>query len=387
MPRSPGTPKRVSCAVVAAVLLLLPAGANARSGSSGPVAGADLSYLPKLVAAGAEYRMDGRLMEPLEILRLHGYGVIRLRVWHTPEEAWHGTAATVSFARDVRAAGFDLLLDLHYSDTWADPGHQTRPSAWRDLGFPALVDSVREYTRRVLRRFEEEGAEARYVQIGNEISAGLLWNAGRVGWKGSAWDTPRQWARFAELLQAGIDGAREGRRPGESPEIIVHYDNGADNAGCRRFYDALVRRGIGFDIIGLSFYPWWHGTLDELKANLADLAARYGKPVMIVEAAYPWTLGWADETHNFVGRPEQLLAGYPATAEGQKRYLEDLLSLISTVPYDLGAGLCYWEPAFVPVEEGPANPCENLALFDFEGNALPGLGFATSSIERPGESE
>jgi arabinogalactan endo-1,4-beta-galactosidase len=337
--------------------------------------GADLSFVPRLVASGAEYRVDGEPLQPLAIFRDHGFGLVRLRLWHTPDLHWHGLDSTITFAHDVHDAGMEFMLDPHYSDTWADPGTQTKPAAWADLDFPALVDSIYAYTNAVIRRFEEEGALPEYMQIGNEVSGGFLWDEGRVGWPGSPWDTPEQWSQFTDLLAAVVAGVRDSLPPELQPKIVLHIADGGDNAHSRWFYDNVLANGIDFDVIGLSFYPWWHGTLTELRTNLHDLAERYGKELMVVESAYPWTLEGYDTTGNFVSTQDQLHPGYPATPEGQLDFLRDALATVEGVPGGLGTGFLYWEPAFVPVEGGPPNPCENLTLFDFDGDALPGLGF------------
>lgn len=341
------------------------------------VVGADLSFVPELLSLGAEYRVDGEAADPLDVFADHGFGLVRLRLWHTPDRPWHGLDATLVFAQEVRAAGFDLMLDLHYSDTWADPGHQEKPGAWEDLDFATLVDSVYAYTAAVVGQFRDGGALPQYIQIGNEISGGLLWDDGRVGWQGSPWDTPEQWARLTELLTAGVAAVRDGLAPADQPKIVIHVDNGADNALCRWFFDHLDDAGLDYEVIGVSFYPWWHGTLSALRHNLHDLADRYGKEIMIVEASYPWTLDGCDGSVNFVTDPGQLHEGYPASPEGQSRFLRDLLAVVEGIPGALGCGPVYWEPAFIPVPGGPPNPHENLTLFDFDGDALPSLGFST----------
>lgn len=346
---------------------------DAGRSAAGTVIGADLSSVPRLTALGAEYRFDGAPVDPLDVFARHGFGLVRLRLWHSPAEPWHGLGATLAFAEDAAAAGYDLMLDIHYSDTWADPGHQAKPAAWDSLDFPTLVDSVYAYTNAVVCRFRDAGVLPRYVQIGNEISGGLLWNDGRVG---GAWDTPEQWSRLTEVLAAGAAAVRDSLGSRERPKVVIHVDNGASNSLCRWFFDHLEDAGLDYDVIGVSFYPWWHGTLAELRENLGDIAVRYAKEVMVVETSYPWTLDDFDGTENFVTAREQLHAGYPATPEGQRSFLRDLRSVAESVPGGLCSGLIYWEPALIAIPGGPPNPCENLTLFDFDGDALPGLSFA-----------
>jgi arabinogalactan endo-1,4-beta-galactosidase len=336
-------------------------------------AGADVSWLPRDESAGAVYRVHGQPVDPIELLHYNDLSLVRLRLWHSPAEHWQGLDATLDFAEQVAAAGCDLMLDIHYSDTWADPGHQTKPAAWQGIPFDALVDSVYVYTNAVVRSFRDRGVPLKYVQIGNEISGGMLWDDGRVG---GAWDTPEQWAKLCALLSAGAAAARDSLPAEERPGIVIDVDNGASNVLCRWFFDNITSGGVNFDAIGVSFYPWWHGTLSQLDANLRDVSARYGKQVMVVETAYPWTLGWCDDTHNPVGLPEQLLEGYAATPEGQLAFLSDLLDLVKAIPDSAGRGLIYWEPMAVCIDGGPGSSWENLALFDFDGDALPALEFA-----------
>ena len=338
--------------------------------------GADLSYAPRLEAHGATYRRDGQPAPLLGLAGDAGFGLVRLRLWHAPDEPWHGLEATLDHARRVRAAGFDLMLDLHYSDSWADPGQQTLPAAWQGVALPALADSLAAYTARIVARFTDEGLALRYVQLGNEIDAGLLWDAGRVGWPGGPWDTPAQWGALTSLLQAAAGAARAALPPDTGTELIVHLSPGGDNARCRWFLDHLAAAAVDYDVIGLSYYPWWHGSLWQLESNLRDLGPRYGKKVMVVETAYPWTLAAADDTGNFVDGPEDLVTGYPATPQGQLDFLRDVRRIVETSG---GVGTVYWEPAFIPTTGGPENPWENLALFDFDGNALPGLGFGDAA--------
>jgi arabinogalactan endo-1,4-beta-galactosidase len=164
---------------------------------------------------------------------------------------------------------------------------------------------------------------------------------------------------------------------------MIHYDNGGDNAGNRYFWDHIKAEGVPFDVIGLSYYSFWHGHLTDLKANVNDLAERYGKQIMIAEIQYAWTLGWGDDTNNFVWSEDQLEPGYPASPAGQLSFVNDVLSILDQVPHGLGQGLFYWEPEWIPGvgwEPGAGTPNDNLTLFDFEGNALPSIGIFESPL-------
>ena len=163
----------------------------------------------------------------------------------------------------------------------------------------------------------------------------------------SPFDTPEQWEAFGDLVAAGIQGVEEATEPADSVKTMIHIDRGGDNGGSRWFFDNLLARGVDFDLIGLSFYPWWHGTLADLEANLADLSNRYGKGIVVAETAYPWTPDWHDDTHNMVGLPEHVLPGYPATVEGQRAFLADLMNTVAGVPDCGGLGVFYWAPEWV----------------------------------------
>lgn len=322
--------------------------------------GADVSDLPRLEAAGAEFTVLGKPIDPMVLMRAKGLGTVRLRLWHSPADGHSGRAEVMQMAARAHGLGLDVLLDFHYSDTWADPGHQTKPAAWQGLSFAAMVDSVRAYTRDVLAAMVAQGTPPAQVQLGNEIGGGMLWPEGRVGGR---WEAPQQWDRLAALLKAGVE-AVDAVFPDERPEILIHHAEGGDGCGVAWYFDHLVERGVPFDAIGVSYYPWWHGTLDDLSACLAMLAARFGKPVTVVETAYPWTLGWADDTHNPVGMPEHLLDGYPATPQGQRRFLSEMLRRAGD------GGVFWWAPESIPAE-GVGSSWENCTLFDFEGEALP----------------
>ena len=351
---------------ILAILILLTA---PYAFAAGFIRGADISHLPRVEAGGGVFRVDGEPADPLSILRAHGVDTVRLRLWNDHPDGESGLAEVLDLAERARDAGLDLLLDFHYSDTWADPGHQSKPAAWSGLAFATLADSVRTFTRDVMTACAARGVAPTVVQLGNEITPGMLWDDGRVG---GAFDTTPQWVKLAVLLQAAIAGVDDALPGAARPGIMIHIDRGGDNAGSRWFFDSLIARGVEFDLIGLSYYPWWHGTLEDLDANLDDLAIRYDKDIVVVETAYPWTLGWFDDTHNMVGLPEHQLPGYPATPEGQRAFLDALLQIVGEVPDGRGRGVCWWEPDWI-VAPGFGSPWENPALFDEHGNALPAL--------------
>ncbi len=345
---------------------LLITGAPAGVAAADFIRGADLSSVPQVESAGGVFSEDGGPRDILDILRDHGFNFARLRLWHAPVDGACGLQPTLEMAGRIRAAGMGFLLDIHYSDTWADPGRQEIPAAWKGLPFPALRDSVYRYTFGVMTALKDADAVPEMVQIGNEITCGMLWDAGRVC---GGFDTPGQWDHLAALLEDAARGIADALSPADTVRIMVHIDRGGDGAGAVRFLDRLARRGVRFDVIGLSYYPWWHGTLGDLGAALDTLAARYDRDIVVVEAAYPWTLDWKDGTHNSVGLAGQLLDGYPATVAGQQAFYSDLLGLVAGARSNRGAGVFLWEPGWISTPEA-GSPGENLTLFDFSGALL-----------------
>ncbi len=340
------------------------------------IKGADVSFLPQIGDLGGVYKENGIPQDPLKIFKDHGFNYIRLKLWHTPTENYNNLQKILYLAKRIKERELKFLLNFHYSDTWADPGKQNKPAAWRGLSFAVLKDSVYQYTKKVMAALDAQQTLPEMVQIGNEITPGMLWNDGRVS---GSYNTPQQWRNFGELIQAAIRGVRESCTAGDSVRIMIHIDRGGDNSGSRWFFDNLLAQNVNFDIIGLSFYPWWHGTLNQLKANLSDLAGRYGKPMVVVETAYPWTLQWFDNRSNIVGNAAQLHAGYPASIDGQTNYLRDLMKIIRNTKNQKGIGLFYWAPEYISIQP-IGSSWENNALFDFYGNVLPSMDVF---IEKP----
>ncbi|WP_040950093.1 glycoside hydrolase family 53 protein [Gorillibacterium massiliense] len=356
--------------------------------------GMDISFWDEVVSEGGAFYEDGKEKDLLDILKNSGVNSIRLRIWHEPEAGYVNLERTLRIAKKIKAAGLHFLLDFHYSDYWADPQKQTKPKAWEGLAFPDLVKAVGEYTQQVLSVLREQGTLPDMVQIGNEITPGMLWEEGIVGvlvdagtgierWCGSELcDTQEQWSRLAALLKSGIEGAKRATDGVQDIEIMIHIDRGGDNQASRYFLDKLVAMNVDFDVIGQSFYPWWHGTLQQLEENFQDLAVRYDKELVVVETAYPWTIEPEGNLAFIVQGEDQLHDGYMATVEGQKRYLADLLAVIRRTPNGKGRGFHYWEPAWIPSKEqwsvGHPNNWSNLTLFDFKGNKLDSLNVLRS---------
>jgi arabinogalactan endo-1,4-beta-galactosidase len=266
------------------------------------IVGADISAVPASEARGIKFSDNGVQKDILQILKDHGFNYIRLRVFVQPtnqggysRQGYCGLAQTTAMARRVKEAGLGLLLDFHYSDTWADPGKQTKPLAWRELPLDQLIQTVHDYTKDVITQLKSAAGEPDMVQIGNEISPGMLLNAlpGRRGGGGPQTvstqpeGSARNWDILSSLLKAGISGVKE-VDPGIL--IVLHIDKGGDNATSRRWVDAALAHGVSFDILGESCYTRWQGPPDQWKSNFDDLAASYPKlSFLIAELAFEIT--------------------------------------------------------------------------------------------------
>jgi arabinogalactan endo-1,4-beta-galactosidase len=313
--------------------------------------GADVSFLPQAEAKGQVFKDNGQPKPGLQLFRDHGYNWVRLRLFHTPTRLPNDLDYTIAAAKQAKALGFKILLNYHYSDTWADPGKQFLPKAWEGLSHDELVEAVFAYTRETIAAFRDAGVMPDMVQPGNEVINGMLWPDGKL---------PRNWANFAELTKAGIRGVEAGRgEPGPNrapaPLIMIHIDRGGDLAATKNFYDHCREHGIEFDVIGQSYYPWWHGTLDDLRKNLAFMAEEYDKDIIVVEAAYNWRRA------EYRDKP----GPFPETPAGQREFLQQVDAAVRATPNNRGKGVFWWEPAV------PPGPIAGRGMFDDDGNALP----------------
>jgi arabinogalactan endo-1,4-beta-galactosidase len=315
----------------------------------------DISSFPEIELSNPVfYRKDGQQDDFISIIKASGINTIRLRLWVNPINRYSGFEQVKEFSRSLRNSGFKIWLTLHYSDTWADPGHQEIPALWQRDSFPALKETVQSYTQMVAEQIRPE-----LIQIGNEINTGFLHPVGNLITNSN---------QFLELMAIAIQSVRT-----SSPEskIIIHY---AGIYNSEWFFEQLSL--LDYDLIGLSFYPIWHGKdLNELKIKMEHLSQIYSKNIVIAETAYPFTLEWNDLTNNIIGLDEQLiLPAYPATKEGQRDFIRDIKKVTKEVKR--GMGFCYWGAeviAWKGNQATDASPWENQALFDFENKALPAL--------------
>lgn len=317
------------------------------------IRGADLSFLPEIEAAGTTFYRNGQPEDPLLTLKNAGCNYVRLRLWKNPENG-HSTLAEVkTMAGRVRAAGLKVWLTVHYSDSWADPGQQTTPGEWQGLSFPQLKSAVTAYTGQILSEIQPD-----LIQIGNETNDGFLWPSGRL---------TTQEAQFLELLAAASATIRD---TAPDTKIMLHF---AGLEGADWFFGKTA--GIDFDYIGLSYYPFWHGkSFTQLRTTIENLGMTHQKPVIIAETAYPFTLEWADWTNNTVGLEEQLVPGFPASPAGQKSFLTSLKNTVRGTEW--GKGFAYWGTEWMAwngPESTQGSSAENMALWDFQHNALPAL--------------
>lgn len=330
--------------------------------------GADISFLEQLDDLNAKFFDNGEEKPLLDILKNHGFTYIRLRIWHTPPSGYNDLESTLYLARRIKDAGMKLYLDFHYSDSWADPGQQAIPTAWQNLEFDTLVDSFYNYTYDVINALKSQNTPPDIIQLGNEISCGFLWDVANICDENN---THAQWLKFTGLLNTGINAIHDVLGDSSSVQIMIHTDKGGDSEACRWFFSKLEAYGVQFDLIGLSYYPWWHGDLNNLKENLDYLSWRFEQKIFLAEIAYPWTLANQDWTNNFVWNHDQLIPEYPATVTGQTEYFNSLFELLTSYDGKV-AGASYWEPAFRGIP-GMNSPWENQTLFDFYGNLLPSI--------------
>ncbi len=313
--------------------------------------GADLSFLKQAEDHGKVFK-DGTNATPgLQIFRNHGYNWIRLRIFVEPvsNNLPNDLAYTLAMAQSAKKLGYKFLLDLHYANSWADPGKQPTPGDWIALSHQERVKKVFAYSRDTIAAFRDAGVIPDMVQVGNEITVGMLWPDGKL---------PDHWDQFADYLRAGIKGVAASCGSSPHPRIMIHIDQGGSVAKTKYFFDHLNHYHLAYDVIGFSYYPWWHGSIMDLRDNLAFTARTYHKDIIVVETAYNW-----QPSRETSDRP----GPFPETPEGQRDFLDQVVRTVMDAPHGRGIGVFWWEPAIAGGSLG------SRSFFDYDGNSLPVL--------------
>lgn len=364
------------------VMFLMAWGVYSAEGEMDFIKGADVSMLKQLEDNGAKfYDENNKETECMTILKNNGVNYIRIRAWVNPVDEKgkplgggnNNKETTIFLIERAKKLGFKVLLDFHYSDFWADPAKQNKPALWKDLTGTQLENKLYEYTKDMLLTLKEKNISPDMVQIGNELNGGMVWPNGKT-WKQGE-ESIGGYEGFIGLLNAGIKAVKEIT---PTAKIMIHLADGGDNELYRRVFDQITAKKVDFDIIGLSFYPYWHGTFDDLQRNLNDISKRYNKDVIVVEIAYAYTLKDGDGFSNIFGANEEISGGFIASIDSQATVLRKLMSTLANVPNGKGKGFFYWEPDWIPTKgagwkTGEGNGWDNQAMFDFNGKALDSL--------------
>jgi len=340
--------------------------------------GGDISALTRIEQAGGVFRDEGKPGDAIEIMSKYGCNCFRLRLFVNPaggNMVVNDLAYTIALAKRIKAAGARLLLNFHYSDTWADPGRQLKPKAWEDLDFESLERTVYEYTRDCILEFKKAGVLPDMVQPGNEIAPGMLWPDGKLYGVG---DPEKQWDKFARLLKAGVRGV-EDASGGDDVRIVLHIHSGGDSSKTKWFFEHVEKRDVPYDIIGLSYYPWWHGSMEDLRENISKTAATFDKDIFVVETAYPNRSARISRAQEGADKTMR----WPMTPAGQEAFLRKLIAAVRETSGDRGIGVLWWYPESIPVKGlmiwyGGAN-----AMFDGEGNVLPSMNAFREAVHKP----
>ncbi|TCM17882.1 arabinogalactan endo-1,4-beta-galactosidase [Novosphingobium sp. PhB165] len=361
--------------VLAFAALLTAAQAHAAEAGRTLYLGADLSFANEMADCGAVFRQNGKPVDPFVLLKQKGGNIMRVRIWNNPDWTHYSNYEDVlKTIRRAHAAGLQVLLDFHYSDDWADGDKQIAPKAWAGLSTDDQVRAVHDYTRDVLAKLNAAGELPELVQVGNETNPEVM---------GGTKDKPIDWKRNARLINAGVAAVREASKAAGKPIKVMLHIAQPENV-LPWFDDATAAGVLDYDIIGISYYSKWS------KYNFAGLSKvitaahqRYGADVMVVETAYPFTEESADASPNLLGT-DSLVPGYPATPQGQLKYLEDLTQ---TVVDAGGNGVVYWAPDWVSTQcktrWGTGSNWENAAWFDLKRHeVLPVMDFLSKTYTK-----
>lgn len=357
---------RVLLTMVAIVANILPTSSQSRE----KLLGGDISMLSRYEQKGTVYRdIAGNKVDVLQFFHDKNWNAMRVRLFVDPNNAssqnldegvCQNLDYVVALSREIKKAGFKLMLDFHYSDTWADPGKQFTPKRWEQCSAEALADSVYNYTVGCLTTLKRASAEPDLIQVGNEISFGTLWPTARID---SAMDS--RWAVLADILN---HGARACRKVCPNARLIIHTEKAGDWQYTRSYYNELRTRNVDYDIIGLSYYPMWHRNVGVLAATLDSLAVQFPEhDVMVVETA-----GYYSHDNDPWSKPDDYSQFYPISPEGQRIFTHELVSEL--LRHDNVTGLFWWYPEENESGKSVIKGWLNRGLFDNRtGKALPAI--------------
>lgn len=324
--------------------------------------GVDISSLPEHEDGGESfYSFDGRKVDAFSLLKENNINSVRLRIWNDPAsvpaaKGYCDLEHTLEMAKRIKENGMHFYLDFHYSDYWADPGQQRKPHDWEKLEFDELVKAVHDFTFDVLASLRDEDCLPDMVQVGNEIRSGMLFPDGAVP----------NYANLARLVNAGIRACRE---ISDEITVMIHLDQGGRFYYFKEWFDRMFEAGMDkIDVIGLSFYSFWHGTFMDLRDTMKGLIERYGLPVICVETAHPWR--HCENEHVSKGLMKN--AGFQAGPENQKKSLELIMQIAASVSEGRMTGVYYWEPLCTPGKTYGSWD-ENMGMLDETGKALCGF--------------
>ncbi len=357
------------------------------------ILGIDASTYLEELEHGAKYYDNGREIDPLDAFINNGVNYMRIRLWNDPksqngEPYLAGNCDIENYVKLgslAKSKGYKLLLDFHYSDFWADPGKQMIPKAWVNYGIDEMCEAVYAFTKECLEISIREGVAPDMIQVGNEITNGILWPVGKLEIDGKRGN----YENFCRLIKSGCRACRE-----VIPEarLVLHLERSNDKAVYQEFYSEMERAGVDYDIIGASYYPYWHGTPYEMLDNL-NACRRFGKEIMIMELGF----GFTDKGYVLDGEEKRLVIDaeraivpgvtdkFPLTPKGQAEYIRHIIEKAKA--NGIG-GIFYWEPLWLPGEgicwaseagqayireegKSTSNEWANQCLFDYEGNKLP----------------
>jgi len=328
--------------------------------------GADMSSVQRTMDLGASYYdASGTKMDPLDILKAKGVNYIRLRIWNNPASGYNNKTKVLQYAKTVKSKGLKLLIDFHYSDTWADPSHQAPPAAWSGHSISQLQTDVYNYTYDICNSLKAQGTTPDAAQIGNEINTGMLFSNGQV--------VNNSFTNLGNLLKQGYNAIKACN---SGTQVLIHTADADSDANARWFYDGIKAAGVQWDVTALSYYCMWHGTTANMKSVVSDMISRYGKPAIIVETAYPFTTSNADSTANLISGT---CSGFATTWAGQAA---NFTAVQDAARAGGATGVFYWEPAWYAVSgngwdpkniNGTGNNWDNMALFDWTGHINPNV--------------